>query len=133
VICEGQPESPPLRTRGLGIYYFQVFQVYKVRGGAGQGSGDEKILNPCPAPHGLSKIQTVPANINLKTVKDGAVRFMRVGAVLHGFAHPYLQPFCAVSIHHLHQIHIHVHRSLISLLIKNSCLNMNINHTALLL
>jgi hypothetical protein len=37
VIREGQLELPPLRTRGLGFFYFYVFYVYKVWDGAGQG------------------------------------------------------------------------------------------------
>jgi hypothetical protein len=67
-----------------------------VRGGAGQGSGDEKILNPHPAPHSLAKIQTVSANINLKTVRGGAIHVGRCGFAL--FCPPLVEGFLRKTV-----------------------------------
>jgi hypothetical protein len=48
-----------------------------------RGSGVEKNPKPVPhpSPHGLAKIEPVPANINVKTGRGGAVHAGRCGDV----------------------------------------------------
>jgi hypothetical protein len=62
------------RTGGLGFFIFRCFRF--MRCDAGQGSGVEKNPKPVPRPalHSLAKIQTMPANINVKTGSSGAGR-----------------------------------------------------------
>jgi len=75
VTCEGQSESPKLQERGVKVFLFLVVLglCSVVQGGVGFGVEKNPKPMPRPSTHGLAKIQTVLASINLKIGRGGEV------------------------------------------------------------